>query len=1555
MRSLSLPPQFRCRNNSKYLVFISLLVFLSIAIASFIFPQPIFAKPTGIKTEFDSHHQNHPSPALGKLYAERTLIIEVSKEDPCKKVLAHIPARAKGRKFTFAGNALSGNTMFMAVCHQLKNDISGAVEAKLKDITQFDANKKKYEAAVEGAKKDIYNYFLQWTAEQIYPYLTPEDQAKYSPQSPEMQDKAIEWLNDPQNEVRTYVHAFLESKSKFLAGLFNDYMSGGSWEIIQGLKSILEDAKDKFDRFTKVTHEVETGETPLAEALKKYGFSGDYVKRFKTYEGKLRKLNKGYNIVEAGKTIVGAFQTDDPAQKISGLFDLLEIVGSTADSSNIPIVSLFGTIVKSFGEVGNEMLKQVLGLGEKIRAREGFCVGLGTHSERDPRNKSLIKQFGHDIRVCPIATKGHLKDVYVKAQPEDVNKLYFWVKDKFIEGRNGGGGTTGMRHAIQLIITGGDIGYQAYSGKSKDITTIAMVYNTPYPREKLRGRDRVNKSGVTGLLEEADKVIDEISSQIKNLEGGTDSIGESGCSDQKMRAYLKSETNQDIEKFLRLYEQSSKELKDSYALSFVEQYRKVIKGTSKRQAAYKTYSQFWDKIEKISLFKIRVTLTDKSRTDGKCPRCARAKISVSVSNGKELTGCKVDKADSHGGFVNHIVTKQNTVTANLTAEAEGKSGTIDIDPEKQFGGLGETPFIHSESYLLEIPFEEEKKEEDEGTKVDDPNIAKSNETLEQLLVVAADAERVSNELLTSCKLAQSKTGEANALIKSLDSELAALKAQTDELSQSSAQVSQLATKVKVLAKQADASAETAVKGKQDAEVQSLLACNKAETIQQNPNSSNNTQYLQQAIAASNSTDRLSKESNAAYKKARSSFDQASGLIKNSGEMAGKINDLRSKTTLLKSKADGIPKILAEARNVAAKTTGLKSSLAEAKTRGNSLYSQGKQLAESTLEKNIGKEILKKLDGAFGRINSAHSKPGKCSDELENIIALAEKENESLQTALQPLVAKSTSLTNAEKPGENIHELVANASAAADTAEIFSEAAVSSANDAKKCLQLARAMMEKGTARVSQTAQVAIDTCDFKNAKGLIQELPPGPQKNKLGQAYIQKAKYEKQTRALYEAGKRLYQARDFNAALAKFEEAKSHTHCNNFIATLDAAIAKIKTRKAEEEKGQKQDKKEENAQCNSKLSGSSANWNENSKQYFCACPADKILSPDKSSCISKTDVAQPNDALDSEPKMFGVVFKMYFLKPTDKPQTIKPPPGADKKTRDRIKQQNEQIIKNYINNLSLSNTRPEPMENNKSPMIIGIDEGAWETYPREIFVPGAKFSAPIKGSMPGGQGKKIPIDSAMLMTVTKVYENMDQIFADYPEAKKQAQAQGGTDLNQALIKDSSGSFSLNTPDGAMSFGPLAKGWTMANKNKALKLTKLIMTMMGAIDCFIATAAYDDRFAPQLDTLRKFRDNFLLSNSAGSRLVKLYYKYGPGLANEVKGYPLLVFGLREGLDIFVDWLEIQNRKETFAGKILSGLVKISDNIVSLFTDEFEKTEIKKPKSLFNTSLMKQTAQ
>jgi len=54
--------------------------------------------------------------------------------------------------------------------------------------------------------------------------------------------------------------------------------------------------------------------------------------------------------------------------------------------------------------------------------------------------------------------------------------------------------------------------------------------------------------------------------------------------------------------------------------------------------------------------------------------------------------------------------------------------------------------------------------------------------------------------------------------------------------------------------------------------------------------------------------------------------------------------------------------------------------------------------------------------------------------------------------------------------------------------------------------------------------------------------------------------------------------------------------------------------------------------------------------------------------------------------------------------------------------------------------------------------------------------------------------------------------------------------------------------------------------------------IGPGGCFIATAAYGSALDPHLDSLRYFRDSFLLTNRPGRAIVAFYYKYSPPLAD-----------------------------------------------------------------------------
>jgi hypothetical protein len=56
---------------------------------------------------------------------------------------------------------------------------------------------------------------------------------------------------------------------------------------------------------------------------------------------------------------------------------------------------------------------------------------------------------------------------------------------------------------------------------------------------------------------------------------------------------------------------------------------------------------------------------------------------------------------------------------------------------------------------------------------------------------------------------------------------------------------------------------------------------------------------------------------------------------------------------------------------------------------------------------------------------------------------------------------------------------------------------------------------------------------------------------------------------------------------------------------------------------------------------------------------------------------------------------------------------------------------------------------------------------------------------------------------------------------------------------------------------------------------------GSVGCFIATAVYRDYDHPNVQLLRKFRDQYLLTNSFGRIFVDMYYRYSPTLAKFVE--------------------------------------------------------------------------
>jgi alpha-tubulin suppressor-like RCC1 family protein len=65
-------------------------------------------------------------------------------------------------------------------------------------------------------------------------------------------------------------------------------------------------------------------------------------------------------------------------------------------------------------------------------------------------------------------------------------------------------------------------------------------------------------------------------------------------------------------------------------------------------------------------------------------------------------------------------------------------------------------------------------------------------------------------------------------------------------------------------------------------------------------------------------------------------------------------------------------------------------------------------------------------------------------------------------------------------------------------------------------------------------------------------------------------------------------------------------------------------------------------------------------------------------------------------------------------------------------------------------------------------------------------------------------------------------------------------------------------------------------------------------CFIATAAYGTPMAGEIEMLRQFRDEYLMTNPVGQALVDLYYRVSPPIAEFITEHPSLKPIVRAGL-------------------------------------------------------------
>ena len=110
---------------------------------------------------------------------------------------------------------------------------------------------------------------------------------------------------------------------------------------------------------------------------------------------------------------------------------------------------------------------------------------------------------------------------------------------------------------------------------------------------------------------------------------------------------------------------------------------------------------------------------------------------------------------------------------------------------------------------------------------------------------------------------------------------------------------------------------------------------------------------------------------------------------------------------------------------------------------------------------------------------------------------------------------------------------------------------------------------------------------------------------------------------------------------------------------------------------------------------------------------------------------------------------------------------------------------------------------------------------------------------------------------------------------------------------------------AIDMGPVGKdnvyGW-----GRLSIISQIIGGSSSGSGCFIATAAYGSRMAKAVNILKEFRDNVLLTNTLGTKLVRMYYNISPPIANYIAKHDGLRSIIRVSLIplIGISWIALR---------------------------------------------------
>ncbi len=581
--------------------------------------------------------------------------------DPCGAFLNNMPQRYRNLTLQFGPVDLDTRTLFLLKCNEKKDELIATITGPIEEL------RAKAEGAVQTeidrVRNDLTGGFWAFAAEMMRDQLPESERQKYAPGSDEALALAHDWLNDPSAELALYVDVYFSqpgngSRLYDAYKAYIDVTNGESKAILESLNGVLDRAKARLSQVLGASSAAEAAppDTPTADILEKAGLSGEWIDNFRSYEGQIRDFDKSWKVQEALGIMQGAFATDVPHDKVRAFFNLMDTMSSLASDSNIPLVSLVGDIIGSYAQIANQTLDAVLALGEKIKQRHGFCLGLGVATD-DPRSGYFSDRA---VLACPMAiSTWPFRHVY-EAQEKESGRLYFWDGSTFIAGEDGGG-RPGVLAALRLIQAAGDLGYRVEADPPDHVGLVGRVYNSSYP------------GGIPGLVDEAERIVTSIDGASRRFVR-TLSLADA-CTEDQVLQTVGDRADFSLSNFAdELRQNGTSRLTAAIAASFLA--LEGLIGTGNRTEAFQTYVEAEDRLSDLSFLILEGTVLDQDRAP-----VADAELEVRIGAGEEVRGCETWRADADGRFTVYALGAVPRLAIDVRASADGadsRSETFDI-------------------------------------------------------------------------------------------------------------------------------------------------------------------------------------------------------------------------------------------------------------------------------------------------------------------------------------------------------------------------------------------------------------------------------------------------------------------------------------------------------------------------------------------------------------------------------------------------------------------------------------------------------------------------------------------------------------------------------------------------------------------------------------------------------------------------------------------------------------------------------------------------------------